>query len=86
LHHRTAPPHCTIVPHLIFLSIYRYHSGGAITVPADSGWAPGAVGGRITVAVGLHLAEIGDHVFGRGRDEEEAASEVKMDEGGRSRQ
>ena len=83
-HHRTAPPHCT--SHLIFLSIYRYHSGGAITVSADSGWAPGTVGGGITVVVGLHLAEVRDRVFDRGRDEEETASEVKMDEGGRSRQ
>ncbi|KAL9314955.1 hypothetical protein ACSQ67_020407 [Phaseolus vulgaris] len=36
MHHRTAPPHRTIVPHLIFLSIYRYHSGGAITASAYS--------------------------------------------------
>nr|XP_007140618.1 hypothetical protein PHAVU_008G127300g [Phaseolus vulgaris]ESW12612.1 hypothetical protein PHAVU_008G127300g [Phaseolus vulgaris] len=59
---------------------------GAITVPANSGGAPGAFGGGITITVGLHLAEVGDRVFGRGRDEEEATFEVKMDEGGRSRQ
>jgi len=50
------------------LFIIRYHSGGAVANPADSGGAPGAAGGGITVAIGLHLAEIGERVLGRGRD------------------
>ncbi|KAL9303287.1 hypothetical protein ACSQ67_020550 [Phaseolus vulgaris] len=49
------------------------------------GRAPARLEEESPSLVGPHLAEIGDHVFGRGRDEEEAASEVKMDEGGRSR-
>ena len=35
----------------------------------------------------LHvICQTGDHIFGRGRDKEEANSEVKMDEEGRSSQ
>lgn len=68
----------------ILLFIIGNLPGGAVAIPADSGGAPGAAGGGITVAVGLHRSEIGERVLGGGRDEEEAASETEVDEGGRS--
>lgn len=65
--------------------IHHHDAGGAGADPADSGGAPGAAGGGIAVAVGLHRAEIGERVFGGGWDEEEAASETEVDEGSCSR-
>jgi len=58
-------------------------SGGAVAILEYSGRAPGPAGGGVAVSVGLHCAEIGERVLGRGWDEEEAASEAEVDEGGR---
>jgi len=60
-------------------------SGGAVAILADSGRAPGAAGRGVAVSFGLHWDEIRERVLGRGWDEEEAASEAEVDEGGHSR-
>jgi len=60
-------------------------SGGPDAILADPGRAPGAAGGGVAVSFGLHCDEIGERVLGRRWDEEEAASEAEVDEGGCSR-